>query len=63
MSVRYQVLPEQWGHQYRFKVCDTVAHTTVAIRSSRRIADEDVLLLNLAGPKGRTVHSSMPEGT
>jgi hypothetical protein len=51
-SARYQVRPVQWGDRERFEVRDTATDTTIAIRTTSRIADEDVMVLNLVGPNG-----------
>lgn len=56
-SSRYQVRAVQWGHRSRFEVRDADTDTTLSIASTRRIADEDVLVLNLAGPTARTLRA------
>ena len=44
----YQVREVLWGHEKRFVVQDTATHTTVVIRTTRQIADSDLMRLNWA---------------
>lgn len=45
---RYEVREELWGNHKRFVVRDTATGTTIAIRTTRQIADSDLMRLNLA---------------
>lgn len=49
---RYQVHEVLWGNRRRFVVRDTVSDTTIAIRTTRQIADSDLFRLNW-GARGR----------
>lgn len=55
--IRYQVRVVMWGARRRYEIRDTVAGTTLAIRSTQEIADGDVLVLNM---RGRTQRRSPP---
>ena len=47
-ACRYQVREVLWGNHKRFVVRDTATDTTIAIRTTYRIADGDLIRLNLA---------------
>ena len=51
---RYQVREVSWGHHRRFVVTDTASDTTIAIRTTRQIADSDLIRLNWAALGRRT---------
>lgn len=50
---RYQVREVLWGIHKRFVVRDSATNTTVAIRTTRQIADSDLLRLNWAAGRLR----------
>lgn len=43
---RYRVREVAWGNRKRFVVRDTATNTTIAIRTTRQIADSDLMRLN-----------------
>lgn len=45
-ACRYQVREVLWGNHKRFVVRDTATNTTIAIRTTRHIADSDLIRLN-----------------
>ena len=47
-ACRYQVREVLWGNHKRFVVRDTATDTTIAIRTTRQIADSDLIRLNWA---------------
>jgi len=49
---RYQVQAVPWANRMRFVVRDTTTHTTIAIRTTRDVADSDILRLNMAARPG-----------
>ena len=53
-ACHYQVREMPWGNRRRLAVRDTAADTTIAIRTTRQIADSDLLRLNWGarGPPG-----------
>lgn len=55
---RYLVRAVLWGNRKRFVVRDTTTDTTVAIRTTRQIADSDIIRLNMAP---RTDHGPRPQ--
>ena len=44
---RYQVRPVLWANRKRFVVRDTKTDTTIAIRTTSKIADSDLIRLNM----------------
>lgn len=44
---RYQVRPVLWANRKRFVVRDTETDTTIAIRTTSKIADSDLIRLNM----------------
>lgn len=51
-TVRYQVRRVLWGARTRYEIQDTATGSTLAVRTTRPIADGDVLVLNLGGRSG-----------
>lgn len=47
-ACRYQVREVLWGNHKRFVVHDTATNNTTAIRTTRQIADSDLIRLNFA---------------
>ena len=47
---RYRVQPVTWGDGRRFRVRDTVTNTVLAIRATRRGAEDEVIALNMLSP-------------
>ena len=47
-ACRYQVREVLWGNRKRFVVRDAATDTTIAIRTTRQIADSDLIRLNCA---------------
>lgn len=52
VPARYQDRAVRRADRKRFEVRDTKTDTTGAIRTTSRVADEDVMVPNLAGPNG-----------
>ena len=61
---RYRVREVLWGVHKRFVVRDTATDSTIAIRTTREIADSDLLRLSWAAPAPgtarRSAHSDSP---
>lgn len=72
-GARFGVHAVLWANRRRFVVYDTATKTTIAIRSTRELADSDLIRLNMGvttrqGPRAQTPHSgadpaARPSGT
>lgn len=61
-EIRYQVRSVPWGDKSRFAVRDTVTDTTLAIRATQNGAEDDIIVLNIAGPAGLGLPSASQLG-